>query len=145
MKNIIISIFLILFVIIFADCASKTPMTLTVDTKTNNNKINSLDELELLNQTDCHFMGIRVLTLLPGKLKAQHEDETGIYFYAVNFKSDFNSYYTKAGIFIPKQEVSEAFAFAEKGSPNSLALLSCNNLNFTKTKIYDPSQTTLQQ
>ena len=111
---------------------------------TSEDRRNASDTLELLTQTDCYFMGIRVITLLPGKLTARFEDERGVYFYADNFKNAFNAYYSNAGIFIPKNEIAETFAFAEKGSPNSLAVLTCDNLDFTKTAIDDQSETTLQ-
>ena len=134
MKNIIISLLFLLLMNTFAGCASINPMIPPVDTIADNDTMNSYDALEIVTQTDCHFMGIRVMTFLPGKLKAQFEDERGVFFYADNFKNAFNAFYTKAGIFIPENESSEPFAFAEKGSRNSLTLLSCDNLDFTKTK-----------
>ena len=116
------------FVVIFPGCASRNPIT------------SQEDALELLAQTDCHFMGIKVITMLPGKLKAQSEDERGIYFYSDNFKNATYTNYKKAGIFIPKNGTSKPYAFAEKSSPDSLAILSCDTLNFTKTKTDDHSK-----
>ena len=145
MKKAIISSLLISFIPYFAGCANRNPISSQVDIIENEVEINSYDALELLTQTDCHFMEIKVITLLPGILTAQFEDERGVYFYSDNFKNEFNAFYSSAGIFIPKDEISETFAFAEKGSPNSIAVLSCDNLNFSKTKIYDQSKIILQQ
>lgn len=115
------------------------------DTIVKKTKAYSYDELELRTRADCHFVGMTVVTFLPGKFKPKFEDERGIYFYANKFKNGPNAYYTNAGIFIPGDETSEQFAFAEKGSPNSLAILSCDNLNFVKTKVYDSSKPAIQQ
>jgi hypothetical protein len=134
MRLTILALLLIQCLVFFPGCTSRNPITLQGDTIAKKDKINSYDPLELLTQTDCHFMGIKVITILPGKLKAQFEDEKGIYFYADNFKNATNTYYSNAGIFIPKNGISEPFAFAHKGSLNSLAVLSCDTLNFNKTK-----------
>ena len=144
MRLIILALLSIQFMVIFPGCTGRNPFTPQGDTIAKKDKIQSYDALELLTQTDCHFMGIKVITLLPGKLKAQFEDESGIYFYADNFKNATTTNYSNAGIFIPKNGISEPFAFAHKGSLNSLAVLSCDTLNFNKTKTYDHSKTPFQ-
>ena len=105
----------------------------------------SYDELELLAPTDCHFVGMTVMTILPGKLQEQFEDDNGVYFYTDKFKNGPSSYYTHAGIFIPKNNTSGHFAFAVKDSPDSLVILSCDTLNFQKTKKYDHSKPSFKQ
>ena len=137
MKKTIIPILLFTFITYFAGCADRNLITPQVNISENEDEIDSYNALELLAESDCHFMDIKVLTLLPGILKAQFEDETGVYFYSNNFKNTFNANYSNAGIFITKSQPLNASAFAEKGSPNSTAVLSCDNLNFTKIKIHD--------
>lgn len=139
-KKTILSSLLIIFIACLVGCVNIDPITPEVDTIDNEDESNSYDALELFTQTDCFFMEIKVITLLPGILTAQFEDERGVYFYSDNFKNAFNAFYSNAGIFIPKSKTSDIFAFAEKGSPNSIAVLSCDNLNFTKTKIYHPNK-----
>ena len=145
MKKTILSLLLILFFAYLTGCVNKNQITPQVDATDNENEINSMYALELLTQADCYFMEIKVITLHPGILKAQFEDENGVYFYSDNFKNAFNAFYSNAGIFIPKNEISDIFAFAENGSPNSIAVLSCDKLNFTKTKIYHPDKIILPQ
>ena len=145
MRRIILAILFILFVAFFHGCAGKNPAEPQTDTTPNKAGLYSYDQIELLTQTDCHFMGIKVVTFLPGKFEAQFEDEKGIYFYTDSFKNDASAYYKNVGICIPKNDTSEPFAFAEKGSPDSLIILSCDTLNITKVNISQQSKTIFKQ
>jgi len=129
-----ITLLLLILMAIVLGCVNRSQVTPLEDTQVRSNGIHPNEALELVAQTDCYFMGIKVITILPGQLQAQLEDDGGIYFYAAKFKNAAHSYYKKAGIFIPSDETSEPYAFAEKDSHNSLAILNCDTLNFTRTK-----------
>jgi len=116
-------------------CANRSQVASLEDTHGRKNTINTNEALELLARTDCYFMGIKVITFLPGQLQAQFEDDGGVYFYTAKFKNAVHSYYKKAGIFIPAGETSKPYAFAEKNSPNSRAVLNCDTLSLKKTNL----------
>ena len=59
----------------FLGCAGKNPAAPQTDTTPNKVELYSYDPIELLSQTDCHFMGITVVTFLPGIFEAQFEDK----------------------------------------------------------------------
>ena len=85
MRNSIISLLFLSFTAILLSCASRNPIvskseiidypSLNLPHKAEfgdiilkKSQIYTYDELELLSQTDCHFVGMRVMTIFPGKL-----------------------------------------------------------------------------
>ena len=113
------------------------------DTIVKKGKIYTYDAIELLAQVDCKEMGVG-LSLYKGKLKASFEDDKGTYFSTNNFRNDDYMKFISAGIFVPKDETSKPFCMAEShnGTP---VIIKSGNISFTKTKIFDQSNPTIQQ